>query len=107
MELPAGFDGTFYPPGMENVPRRFAIDRANRYMIDHTDYLIAYAWKPGSNAKNLVEQVMSRAKKGISPSVESWHPMRQENCIDYRRHDRIFLSIDREMSVSACQISRS
>lgn len=64
VEPPAGFDGSFYPPGMENVPRRFAIDRANRYMIDHTDYLIAYAWKPGSNARNLVEQAMSRAKKG-------------------------------------------
>ena len=23
--LPSGFDGSLYPPGMENVPRRFAI----------------------------------------------------------------------------------
>ncbi len=29
---PPGFDGTFYPPGMEAVPKRGAIVRANRYM---------------------------------------------------------------------------
>ena len=35
MEPPQGFDNTFYPPGMEKVPRRLAIVRANRYMVDH------------------------------------------------------------------------
>ena len=30
--LPPGFDGSLYPPGMESVPRRFAIPRANRWM---------------------------------------------------------------------------
>lgn len=38
---PDGFDGTFYPPGMECVPRKAAIIRANRYVVDHVDYLIA------------------------------------------------------------------
>ena len=32
---PDGFDGTFYPPGMESVPRKIAIVRANRYVVDH------------------------------------------------------------------------
>ena len=57
-----GFDNTFYPPGMEKIPRRLAILQANRYMIDHTDYLIAYAWHPASNARNLMEYAQ---KKGI------------------------------------------
>ena len=39
-----GFDGTYYPPDMERVPRRVAIVRANRYMVNHVNYLIAYAW---------------------------------------------------------------
>ena len=52
---PPGFDGTFYPPGMETVPKRAAIIRANRYMVEHSEYLIAYAWHPASNAWNLVE----------------------------------------------------
>lgn len=54
VETPEGFDGTFYPPGMETVPRRFAIVRANQYVVKHCDYLIAYAWHPASNARRLV-----------------------------------------------------
>lgn len=64
-EAPWGFDGTFYPPGMENVPRRFAIVRANRYMVDHVDYLIAYAWHPASNARNLVEYAENLTRRGL------------------------------------------
>ena len=63
IEPPQGFDNTFYPPGMEKVPRRLAIVRANRYMVDHVDYLIAYAWHPASNARDLVEYAL---KKGLS-----------------------------------------
>lgn len=50
-----GFDSTFYLPGMERVPRKVAIVRANRYIVDHADYLIAYAWHPASNAREIVE----------------------------------------------------
>ena len=35
IKLPSGFDNTFYPPGMEKDPRRLAIVRANRFMVDH------------------------------------------------------------------------
>lgn len=55
VDLPQGFDNTFYPPDMEKVPRRLAIVQANRYMVDHVDYLIAYVWHPASNARNLLE----------------------------------------------------
>ncbi len=61
---PSGFDGTFYPPGMETVPKRVAIVRANRYMVDHSDYLIAYAWHPASNARDLVEYAQRCEKQG-------------------------------------------
>jgi hypothetical protein len=61
---PNGFDGTFYPPGMESVPRKVAIVRANRYVVDHVDYLIAYAWHPASNARELLEHAQRRVKKG-------------------------------------------
>ena len=59
---PPGFDNTFYPPGMEKVPRKLAIVRANRYMVDHVDYLIAYAWHAASNARDLTEYTQ---KKGV------------------------------------------
>ena len=70
MELPPGFDNTFYPHGMEKVPRRLAIVRANRYMIDHADYLIAYVWHPGSNAKNLLEYAKKREKCNLIIIIE-------------------------------------
>jgi hypothetical protein len=65
MELPIGFDNTYYPPGMETVPRRYAIVRANRYVIDHVDFLIAYVWHTASNAQNLVEHAQKREQKGL------------------------------------------
>lgn len=39
---PEGYDNTFYPFGMERVPPRAAIPKANQYMVDHSDFLIAY-----------------------------------------------------------------
>ena len=62
---PDGFDGTFYPPGMESVPRKVAIVRANRYVVDHVDYLIAYAWHPASNARELLEYAKRREKRDL------------------------------------------
>lgn len=65
IEKPEGFDNTYYPEGMENVPRRLAIVRANRYVVDHVDYLIAYAWHPASNARDLVEYAQRRKERGL------------------------------------------
>ena len=70
LESPQGFDNTFYPPGMEKVPRRLAIIRANRYMVNHVDYLIAYAWHPASNARDLLEYAKKREERNpISVTV--------------------------------------
>ena len=63
--LPDGSDGLIYPDGMEKVPRKVAIIRANRYAVDHCDYLIAYAWHPASNAGNLVEYAQRREERGL------------------------------------------
>lgn len=65
IEPPPGFDNTFYPPGMEKVPRRLAIVRANRYMVDHVNYLIAYAWHPASNARDLLEYAQKREQRNL------------------------------------------
>ena len=65
IETPPGFDNTYYPPGMERVPRKLAIVRANRYMVDHVDYLIAFAWHPASNARDLVEYAKKRELRNL------------------------------------------
>ncbi len=62
ISTPDGFDSTFYPPGVESVPRKIAIVRANRYVVDHVDYLIAYVWHPASNAWELVEYARKKLR---------------------------------------------
>lgn len=63
IQTPDGFDNTFYPPGMESVPRRGAIVRANQYMIQHSNYLITYNRGHG-NTGNLLKTAQRRAQKG-------------------------------------------
>lgn len=58
--LPKGFDEIYYPDGMERVPYRVAIVKANQLTINRVDYLIAYVWHPGSNASGLMERVKNR-----------------------------------------------
>lgn len=53
--LSSGFDGSLYPPGMEEVPRRLAIPRANRWMVEQCIHLVAYVTHPASNARKVVE----------------------------------------------------
>ncbi len=57
--LPQGFDGSWYPPGMETVPPRVAVIRANRCAVDRARYLITYVRHPG-NAKALVEYAKNK-----------------------------------------------
>ena len=76
IQMPEGFDGTYYPPGMERVPKRLAIVRANRYLVDHSDCLIAYAWHPASNARELLEYARRREQRGL---------LRVENLADFVR----------------------
>ena len=64
IQTPDGFDGTFYPPNMEIVPRRYAIVRANRYMVTISDYLIAYNAGHVGNTRELVAFARKREKIG-------------------------------------------
>ncbi len=64
IQTPTGFDSTYYPPGLENVPRRFAITRANQYLVDHTNFLIAFVAHPASNAERLLSRAEQRARAG-------------------------------------------
>ena len=59
-----GFDATFYPEGMEKVLRRYAIPRANEYVIRHIcDYLIAYDRFLATKTHDFVEIARKRAAK--------------------------------------------
>ena len=63
--VPDEFDNTCYPLGMEYVPKRAAIIRADQYMIKTSDYLIAYDCGLAGNTKNLVVLARRREKRGM------------------------------------------
>lgn len=47
------FDNVIVPP-LEEIPHRYRIVKANRYMVDQADAVIAYVWnKSGGAAKTL------------------------------------------------------
>lgn len=60
-----GFDGTYHPEGLENTPRRYAIVRTNRIMVDTCDWLVCYVRHGASNSRNLLEYAQRRAVKGL------------------------------------------
>lgn len=60
-----GYDRSFYPPGMETVPKPFAIIRANQYMIRNSDFLICYCKGYVGNTQKLVELARRLEKRGL------------------------------------------
>ena len=58
------YDGSFYPPGMEAVPKPYAIVRANQYMLRHSDYLICYCRGYPGNTRSLVEIALQLEREG-------------------------------------------
>ena len=65
VDTPDGFDGTYYPDGLENTPKRYAIVRTNKIMVDTCDLLVCYVRHGASNSRNLLEYAQRRASKGL------------------------------------------
>jgi len=61
---PDGIDELYYPDGLEGVPRKYAIIKANRKIISQSDYLIAYVVHPASNAIQFLEYALRLEKRG-------------------------------------------
>ena len=65
IKIEDGFNGTYYPEGMETVPKRYAIARANEYVIRHAcDYLICYDRYLATKTHDFVALARARAAKG-------------------------------------------
>lgn len=65
INAPSGFNGTFYPPDMELVPKRAAIIRANQYMLKHCDYLIVYNRNLVGNTRKIMQTAEHKQKRGL------------------------------------------
>ena len=64
IEKPPGYDGTYYPEGLEKTPRPFAIVKANQLLVDGCDWLVCYVRHGASNSRNLLKYAQRREKKG-------------------------------------------
>ena len=62
---PDGFDGTYHPEGLENIPRRYAIVRTNQIMVDTSNWLVCYVQHGASNSRNLLEYAKRREAKEL------------------------------------------
>ena len=65
IETPPGYDGTYYPEGLEKTPRPFAIAKTNGIMVDTCDWLVCYVRHGASNSGNILEYAQRREKKGF------------------------------------------
>ena len=49
-------EDTLFPDGLENVPKRFAINKRNDWMISHSDIAVCYVWKITGGAAKFREK---------------------------------------------------
>ena len=64
-ELAKDYDATFYPPGLETVPKPFAIVRANEYVIQTSSHLICYDRGQVGKTRDYVALARKRERKGL------------------------------------------
>ena len=64
VELPEGFDGSYFPEGQEEVPPRAAIPRLNRTLVKESDFLIAYVRHISGGSYSVMEYAKKREKRG-------------------------------------------
>ena len=60
---PAGFDDIYYPEGLELVPYRAAIVKANKMTIETSEFLIAYFKYTASNTLHFVDFAINKGTK--------------------------------------------
>ena len=65
IEAPDGFDGTYHPDGLKSTPKRYAIVRANKIMVDTCDWLVCYVRHGAGNSRKLLEYAQRRAERGL------------------------------------------
>ena len=62
---------TVLPEGLEAVPRRFAISRRNKWMLDQADTVVTYVTHPSSGAYQMKETAIEKGKTVIELSLRT------------------------------------
>lgn len=64
------------PPGIESVPKRFAINFRNNYMLNNSDIVVTYITQSiSSHAAKFKEKAVKKKKEVIELSDISKHKM--------------------------------
>ncbi len=70
------FFDTILPPGIESVPKRFAINFRNNYMLNNSDIVVTYITQSiSSHAAKFKEKAVKKKKEVIELSDISKHKM--------------------------------
>jgi len=59
------YDGTLYPP-LENVPKRLAISRRNKWMVEQSSVIVAYVDHSWGGAAKTLEYAMKKRLRIIN-----------------------------------------
>lgn len=57
---------TIFPEGIENIPKRFAINWRNKWMIDRSDFVVTYVTHSWGGAAKFAEMASRRRKSIIN-----------------------------------------
>ena len=60
------YSDTIYPTGLESVPRKFAIDKRNRIMIDWADIVVTYVYHISGGAAKFKEIAEKKGKRVVN-----------------------------------------
>lgn len=60
------FEHTIYPEGIETVPKRFAIDYRNRWIVGQVDIVVAYVGRSFGGAAKFVDMAERQRKDVIN-----------------------------------------
>lgn len=61
-----GFEHTIYPEGIETVPKRFAIDYRNRWIVGQADIVVAYVSRSFGGAAKFVNMAERQGRTIIN-----------------------------------------
>lgn len=66
------YKNTIYPEGLENAPLRFAIFYRNKWMIENSDYVVAYIKRNFGGASKFYEMAKRKGKNVINIACDKY-----------------------------------
>ncbi len=64
------YENSIYPDGIEAVPKRFAIEYRNKWMINHSDYVVTYVINDIGSGAAKFKKIAERQKKTVINLIE-------------------------------------